>query len=196
MNKNEELLKKKKDQRLFGLSLYGDGATVKRMPLTNILASGAYIHTAVLEINDASEHLAKGGIKDAKYISSLFEPHIEHFENIEPHSVDYCTFDGAANVQKAAAVLNAIYPRTVYTHGAEHVISLFFQDCFKSQLLNLFVKIQGKPMPCLEVAPCILLMPSSKNTVKFTTRVKILGLLEHRKHEWEERPLHYIDCYV
>ena len=32
----------KQDINIFGLSFYGDGATVKRMPLLNILASGAY----------------------------------------------------------------------------------------------------------------------------------------------------------
>ena len=34
--------------------MYGDGATVKKMPLLNILGSGAHLTTAVLEITDCS----------------------------------------------------------------------------------------------------------------------------------------------
>ena len=44
----------KTDANIYGLTLYGDGATVKRMPLLNILASGAHLTTAVLEITDCS----------------------------------------------------------------------------------------------------------------------------------------------
>jgi hypothetical protein len=113
------------------LSFYGDGATVKKMPLINILASGAYLQTALLEIVDATSHLEKGGEKDASYTSSLFRPHIHEYEKDNPNSKDYCAFDGAANVQKAERILQAHYPCIVVTHGAEHVLSLFFQDCFK-----------------------------------------------------------------
>jgi hypothetical protein len=132
------------DINTFGISFYGDGATVRRMPLINIMASGAYIHTAVMEIVNCTKHLENGGKKDAKYISSLFRPHIDDFENLHPHSVDYCTFDGAANVQKAGEALSAFYPRIVCTHGTEHVLSLFFGDCFKSKVLALFVNLSRK----------------------------------------------------
>ena len=132
------------DVNTFGLSFYGDGATVRRMPLINVMASGAYVHTAVLEIVNCTRHLEDGGKKDAKYISSLFRPHIDDFENLNPNSVDYCTFDGAANVRKAGEALSAYYPRIVCTHGTEHVISLFFSDCFKSKVLEFFVNISRK----------------------------------------------------
>lgn len=138
---NESLLK---DINIFGLSFYGDGATVRRMPLLNIMASGGYVHTAVLEIVDCTSHMEKGGKKDARYIASIFRPHIDFFETTNPNCVDYCTFDGAANVQKAGEVLSAYYPRIICTHGAEHVISLFFQDCFKSKVLHYFVKLSRK----------------------------------------------------
>jgi hypothetical protein len=133
-----------KDINIFGLSFYGDGATVKKMPLTNVLASGAYLQTALLEIVDASSHLSSGGKKDALYISSLFRPHIEDYEKESPYSVDYCSFDGAANVQKAGEILAAYFPRIVVTHGAEHVLSLFFQDCFKLPILSVMSKIVKK----------------------------------------------------
>lgn len=82
--------------------------------------------------------------KDAEYIASIFKPHIAAFESKDPNCVDFCTFDGASNVQKAGRVLSATYPRIVCTHGAEHVISLFFQDCFKTKVLNVFVKLSRK----------------------------------------------------
>jgi hypothetical protein len=124
-------MKKNKEQLLnninvFGFSLYGDGATVKKMPLINVLASGAYLKTALLEIVDATSYMKKGGKKDASYISSLFRPHIDEYEKEHLNSVDYCSFDGAANVQKAGRILQAHYTRIVLTHGAEHVLSLFF----------------------------------------------------------------------
>jgi hypothetical protein len=52
LKKNDELLLK--DSSVYGLALSGDGATVKRMPLLNILASGAHLTTAVLEITDCT----------------------------------------------------------------------------------------------------------------------------------------------
>jgi hypothetical protein len=48
MDKNREKLCE--DIEIFGLSFYGDGATVRKMPLINILASGGHIHTSVMEI--------------------------------------------------------------------------------------------------------------------------------------------------
>lgn len=135
----EELLK---DVGIFGLSLYGDGATIHKMPLLNLLASGVHQNVAVLDIVDATAHIEEGGKKDAEYIASLFQPHIEKFENASPNSVDYLSFDGAGNVQLAAGILAAKYPRIIITHGAEHVISLFFQDCFKLPLLNTLHKLE------------------------------------------------------
>ncbi len=142
--KNHTIETLQKDINLFGLSFYGDGATVRRMPLINVMASGAYVHTAVLEIINCTKHVEDGGKKDARYIASLFRPHIDMFEELNPNCVDYCTFDGAANVQKAGEVLAAFYPRIVCTHGAEHVVSLFFKDCFESKVLYVFVKLSRK----------------------------------------------------
>jgi hypothetical protein len=87
MKKNKEQLLN--DINVFGLSFYSDGATVKKMTLINVLASGAYLQTALLEIVDATSHMEKGGKKDASYISSLFRPHIDEYEKEHPNSVDY-----------------------------------------------------------------------------------------------------------
>jgi hypothetical protein len=41
-----------KEANMYGLSLFGDGATVHRMPLMNILATGVHEPSAVLAIVD------------------------------------------------------------------------------------------------------------------------------------------------
>ena len=49
----------------YGLTLYGDGATIKKMPLITILCAGVLNPAAVLEIVNCSSHLQGGGKKDA-----------------------------------------------------------------------------------------------------------------------------------
>ena len=44
---------------------------------------------------------------------------------------DMCAFDGASNVQKAGKIISVYFPRLTCIHGAEHVVSLFFDDVFK-----------------------------------------------------------------
>jgi len=56
---------------------------------------------------------------------------IEKFEKQHPNTVDLALFDGAANVQKAGKVLAAMFPQMSVLHGAEHAMSLFFNDLFK-----------------------------------------------------------------
>ena len=77
----------RKDAARFGISMYGDGATVMKMPLINIMVSGVHQRSAVLDIVDTSNHMSKGGKKDALYIAKLFEPHIQ---NLDP---DDCLVD-------------------------------------------------------------------------------------------------------
>ena len=119
-----------KEADIFGLTLFGDGATVRRMPLINIMASGVYETAAVLEIVDCSAYLASGGKKDAKYISSLFLPHMSELDP-QKRLIDLLFFDGASNVQLAGALCKVHFPRITVLHGAEHVVSLFFADVAK-----------------------------------------------------------------
>ena len=124
---NEEVMK---EANVYGLSFYGDGATVKKMPLINILVAGAHMTTHVLDIVDCTSHLEGGGKKDARYIASLFRQHIDSFKSETSNICDVIFFDGASNVQKGGQVIQATYPRIEVLHGAEHVISLFFRDVF------------------------------------------------------------------
>ena len=50
---------------------------------------------------------------------------------------DLVVFDGASNVQKAGRILSIVFPRVTCIHGAEHVLSLFFDDIFKLPELDM-----------------------------------------------------------
>jgi hypothetical protein len=78
MKYNNEKLQMDADK--YGISLFGDGATIKKVPLLNILASGVHLPACVLSIVDCTKHLQDGGKKDAVYIASHFEEHINWFE--------------------------------------------------------------------------------------------------------------------
>jgi hypothetical protein len=165
-----------KDAAVYGLALYGDGATVKRMPLLNILASGAHLTTAVLEITDCTGHMSAGGKKDATYIARLFEPHLKTLDPTKK-VVDLLYFDGASNVQKAGQILCAKYPRVTCLHGAEHVVSLFFDDISKlpaiKSLINFYKKVYGLFGSGAHHAPHAILM----NHSRLHNKGKSIGLI-------------------
>jgi len=130
-----------RNAEIYGVLFFGDGTTVRKTPLLNILASGVYIPTACLEIVDCSTHLAEGGKKDAEYIYSLILHFIKDFEGWKPNAVDLVLFDGASNVQKAGELLASLYHQIAVLYGVEHVMVLFFNDVFKNRELQTFIKI-------------------------------------------------------
>ena len=119
---------------LFGVSCFGDGATIKTVPCVNMMASGVHNPACVLDIADCTAHVATGGLKDASYLAQLFLPLIEQLEGGENGKwkgiVDLLFFDGASNVQNAGRIIMARYPRITLGHGAEHVCALFFSDVY------------------------------------------------------------------
>ncbi|KAL7532944.1 hypothetical protein ACHAWF_009154 [Thalassiosira exigua] len=126
------------EAQIFGISMFGDGATIQGVPLVNALANSPTKPFTMLDCFDCTDHCAKGKKKDAKYIAGLFLPLIKKLETVRDKSgqpytgvVDMVFFDGASNVQKAGQILAARNPRISVGHGAEHVVSLFFADCFK-----------------------------------------------------------------
>jgi hypothetical protein len=127
---NEAALKK--DGKTFGYSFLGDGATIHRMPLINILCMSGTTPPTVLGIRDCTEHMQAGGKKDAPYIAEMFDKYVERLDPGKHQGLtDLFFFDGASNVQKAGRIL-AITCKTAHClHGAEHVISLFFSDLAK-----------------------------------------------------------------
>jgi hypothetical protein len=122
---------------IFGLTFYGDGATIKSVPLINILAAGPNNPFALLDIVDCTTHLQSEGKKDALYISSMILPLIQRMDNTrdvhkKKHTgiVDLVLMDGASNVQKDARMLAVHYPCITVGHCAAHLVSLFFKDVY------------------------------------------------------------------
>ena len=121
----------------FGVTVFGDGATIKTVPLLNVLAAGVNNPFALLDIVDCTNHLAQGGMKDATHIANIIHPLIAQLESeTDDHNrlcvgiVDLVFFDGASNVQNAGELLRVKHPRITVGHGAEHVVSLFFSDVY------------------------------------------------------------------
>ena len=81
----------------------------------------------------------EGGIKNASFIASLFEPWVP---KIDPENtrIDCVFFDGASNVQKAGNILSAKFPRIHVQTCCAHVVSLFFNDlCTKLWQVRLML---------------------------------------------------------
>ena len=94
----------KKESEIFGFLFLGDGATIYRVPLLNILVSAKDLPVAILELVDCQGHLADGGINNGTFICNIF---LDHFKRIDPHKsvADVIMFDGASNVQLAGELL-------------------------------------------------------------------------------------------
>jgi hypothetical protein len=76
---------------IFGITVFGDGATIKTVPLLNVLAAGVNNSFALLEIADCTNHLAMGGMKDASHIANIITPLIAHLEGEVDEHQRKCT---------------------------------------------------------------------------------------------------------
>ena len=111
------------EAKIFGLTIFGDGATIKTIPLINILAAGVNNSFALLDVVDCSNQASAGKKKDAKFIARLIHPFVEKIEmegdglsNNLTGVVDLVFFYGATNVQNAGKILAAMYPRISVGH--------------------------------------------------------------------------------
>ena len=125
MERNLSLIKKESD--IFGLLFLGDGTTISRIPLLNLLVSGKKISVFVLELVDCQGHLADGGGKNGTLICNRF---LDHFKRIDPHKsiTDVIMFDRSSNVQLAGEFLKIHYPKITVMRGVEHTVSFFYND--------------------------------------------------------------------
>jgi len=119
------------EARVFGITVFGDSATIKTVPLVNVLASCVNNPFVLLEIANCTAHLAKGGKKDAKYIAKIIMPLIQLMESEEDiHKktysglIDLVFFDGASNVQNAGKILHAFNPRFIVEHAVPSMLFL------------------------------------------------------------------------
>jgi hypothetical protein len=70
-NKEEMIKNLLLESKIFGVTIFGDGATITNVPLINILAASPNNPFALLEIVDCTDQMAKGGKKDAKYLLGI-----------------------------------------------------------------------------------------------------------------------------
>ncbi len=70
------------DASLFGLKWIGDGATIKQMPLVNMLAMCGMAAPVVVSICDCTSHMVDGGKKDAEFIIEVFSNKVDEFDLI------------------------------------------------------------------------------------------------------------------
>ena len=119
----------------------GDGATISRCPLLNILDSAKNIPVSVLKIVDCQGHLADDNKKDGTFIGNQF---LNHMKEIDPAKtlLDIVMFDGASNVQISGRLLKVHYPNLKVMCVVEHTMSLFFNDVLKILILNQMISVQ------------------------------------------------------
>ncbi len=130
-NKEEMIKNLLLESKTFGVTIFGDGATVTNVPLINILAASPNNPFALLEIVDCTDQMAKGGKKDAKYLSGIVRPLVRLLEaRATSNIVDLIMFDGASSIQLAAKIVARYHPPITLCHGAEHVVSLFFSNVY------------------------------------------------------------------
>ena len=110
------------DVDTYGVSIFGDGATIVKTPMINILASSPTNPSCVLDVVDCSNHMLTGGKKDAWYIAKQILPIMR---NIDPNKnrIHVVAFDGAYNVQKAGELMREHYPQITVLQGIEHTVA-------------------------------------------------------------------------
>jgi hypothetical protein len=90
INWDEEITLLVADSKLYGVTLFGDGATIRTIPMINALAAGVNNPFCLLDVFDCSEHCSNAGKKDASYTAQLFLPLIKQLENTLDKNVSAC----------------------------------------------------------------------------------------------------------
>ena len=117
-----------KDADTFGLSVLGNGVTIKKKHHFNVLASALNILSTFLVVVDRSRYLAGGGEKDVEYIATMFLPHMEELDHSHSH-IDLFIVNGASNVQKAGRVVTAVFPWVLFFMEQNIVVLSDIENC-------------------------------------------------------------------
>ena len=96
---------------VFGIGIFGDRATIVKVPMMNIIVCSAGNPSCVLDVVDCTGHVAEGNKKDAFFICQQMLPCMRQIDP-EKKLFDLIAFDGDANVQKAGALIEQ------YSHDA------------------------------------------------------------------------------
>ena len=70
------------DAKIFAVTLFGYGATIKTVPMVNAIGAGVQNKFSMLDVFDCLDHCSNGGKKDSLYIASIFLPLIKKLEKI------------------------------------------------------------------------------------------------------------------
>jgi len=102
-----------RNANMFGLSIFGDGATIKKTPMINIMCAGVHNPAAVLDVVDTT-----GKKKDSFYLAGLFLKQVDVLETKfklkypGAHGiVDLAIFDGAQSIQNAGVLMGRHYKK-------------------------------------------------------------------------------------
>ncbi len=68
---DEQMRSLLKESKVFCIALFGNGATIQKVPMMIFLGSSPNNPFALLDMVDCTSEMAKGGKKDAKYIEGL-----------------------------------------------------------------------------------------------------------------------------
>lgn len=131
-NGKEALLR---EAEVFGIAIGGDGATIDKCPLFNVIACSPSNPSMVLDVFDCSGHAADGGKKDAAFLLKTMLPKLLEIDP-EKKLIDLITFDGAGNVQNAAKLLAIHLPRASIGPAVEHEVSLVFDKIMRLRPLS------------------------------------------------------------
>ncbi len=91
INWKEQMKSLLSEANIFGITLIGDGATIKTVPLLNVLAAGVNNPFALIHIADCTNHLAMGGMKDVSHIADIITPLIANLEAEVDEHKQKCT---------------------------------------------------------------------------------------------------------
>ena len=83
---------------IFGLGIFGDGTTVVKVPMINLLTCLADNLSCILDVVDCTDHVARENTKGVFFIFKQMLPHMHQIDS-EKNLFDLIAFDGAANVQ-------------------------------------------------------------------------------------------------
>ncbi len=85
------------DEEVFGLRWLGDGATIKQMPLLNILVLCSNAPPTVVSIIECTSHMSDRGKKNTTNIMEQFQRKVNEI-NQDRKMTDCFFFDGASKV--------------------------------------------------------------------------------------------------
>ena len=126
----------------------GDGDTISRCPLLNILDSGGNIPASFGGIVNYQGHLDDGNKKDGTFICNKF---LKHMREIDPTKQlsDIVMFDGDSNVQLSGRLFKVHYHKFTVMCFVEHIVSLTF--VFLAEIKLGFLDISWR---CTETSGC------------------------------------------